>query len=56
MNLHRQLSKQAQVIEEAEKYQKERDIIIADNEKLHDEVDNIKTEYNKKEFDLEMDM
>ena len=53
MNLHRQLSRQAQVIEEAEKYQKERDRIIADNEKLHDEVDNIKTEYNKKEFDLE---
>ena len=53
MNLHRQLSRQAQVIEEAEKYQKERDNIIADNEKLHDEVDNIKTEYNKKEFDLE---
>ena len=40
MNLHRQLSRQAQVIEEAEKYQKERDRIIADNEKLHDEVDN----------------
>ena len=53
MNLHRQLSRQAQIIEEAEKYQKERDDIIADNEKLHDEVDNIKTEYNKKEFDLE---
>lgn len=53
MNLHRQLSRQAQVIDEAEKYQKERDDIIADNEKLHDEVDNIKTEYNKKEFDLE---
>ena len=53
MNLHRQLSRQAQVIEEAEKYQIERDKIIADNEKLHDEVDNIKTEYNKKEFDLE---
>ena len=53
MNLHRQLSRQAQVIEEAEKYQKERDKIIADNEKLHNEVDNIKTEYNKKEFDLE---
>ena len=30
MNLHRQLSRQAQVIEEAEKYQKERDRIIAD--------------------------
>lgn len=53
MNLHRQLSRQAQVIEEAEKYQKERDNIIADNEKLHDEVDNIKTEYNKKEFEME---
>ena len=53
MNLHRQLSRQAQVIEETEKYQKERDRIIADNEKLHDEVDNIKTEYNKKEFEME---
>ena len=53
MNLYRQLSSQAQVIEEAEKYQKERDNIIADNEKLHDEVDNIKTQYNKKEFELE---
>ena len=53
MNLHRQLSRQAQVIEEAEKYQKERDNIIADNEKLHDEVDNIKTEYNKKEVEME---
>lgn len=53
MNLHMQLSRQAQVIEEVEKYQKERDNIIADNEKLHDEVDNIKSEYNKKEFDLE---
>ena len=52
MNLHRQLSRQAQVIEEAEKYQKERDRIIVDNEKLHDEVDNIKTEYNKKEFNM----
>ena len=50
MNLHRQLSRQAQVIEEAEKYQKERDRIMADNEKLHCEVDNIKTEYDKKEL------
>ena len=53
MNLHRQLSRQAQVIEEAEKYQKERDKIIADNEKLDDEVDNIKTEYDKTEFEME---
>lgn len=53
MNLYMQLSRQAQVIEEAEKYQKEREKIIADNEKLHNEVDNIKAEYNKKEFDME---
>ena len=53
INLHRQLLRQAKAIEEAEKYQKERDNIIADNEKLHDEVDNIKTEYNKKEFEME---
>lgn len=53
MDLHMQLSRQAQVIEEAEKYQKEREKIIADNEKLHNEVDNIKAEYNKKEFDME---
>ena len=53
MNLYRQLSRQAQTIEEAEKYQKERDRIMADNEKLHCEVDNIKTEYDKKEFELE---
>ena len=53
INLHRQLSRQAQVIEEAEKYQKERDKILSDNEKLHNEVDNIKAEYNKKEFDME---
>ena len=50
---YRQLSRQAQVIEEAEKYQKERDRIMADNEKLHCEVDNIKTEYDKTEFELE---
>ena len=53
MNLHMQLSRQAQVIEEEEKYQKERYKIMADNAKLHCEVDNIKTEYNKKEFDME---
>ena len=35
MNLHRQLSKQVQVIEEAEKYQKERDNIIADIESIN---------------------
>lgn len=53
MNLHRQLSRQAQVIEEAERYQKERSKIMADNRELHDEVSNIRSEYKKKEFDME---
>ena len=53
MNLHRQLTRQLQVIEEAEKYQKERDLIIANNEELHNEVDKIKSEYKQKEFDIE---
>ena len=53
LRLHQELSKQAKVVKEAEKYQKERDKIIADNEKLHNEVDTIKAEYKEKEFDLE---
>ncbi len=53
MNLYRQLTKQSQVIEEAEKYQKEIDSIIADNEELHNQVENIKSEYEEKEWDLE---
>ena len=35
------------MVEEAEKYQKERDKIMADNEK-----EKIKAEYKEKEFDL----
>ena len=31
LNLHRELSRQTKIIEEAEKYQKERDSIITDN-------------------------
>lgn len=53
MTLHRELSRQAKIIEEAEKYQKERDKILAKNEELHNQVDNIKAEYKEKEFDLE---
>lgn len=53
MNLHRQLTRQSQVIEQAEKYQKERDSIITDNEKLHNQVENIQAEYKEKEFDME---
>ena len=53
MNLHRQLTRQSQMIEETEKYQRERNLIIADNEELHNEVDKIKSEYKQKEFDIE---
>ena len=52
MNLHRQLTKQAQIIEEAEKYQKEREKILVDNKNLHNEVEQIKVEYKKKESDI----
>ena len=53
MNLYRQLTRQSQVIEKAEKYQKERDKILVKNKELHKEVENIKAEYKEKEFDLE---
>ena len=48
LKLHNELSKQANLVKVAEKYQKERDKILAD-------VENIKTEYKEKEFDLEWD-
>ena len=52
LNLHRQLTRQVKVIEEAEKYQKERDKILEDNANLHNEVEQIKKDYKQKEFDL----
>ena len=51
MNQH--LLRQAKMVEEAEKYQKERNKIIADNIDLHKQVDNIKAEYQQKEDNLE---
>ena len=53
LSLHRELSKQSKVISEAEKYQKERDLIIADNQALHSQVANIAKQFHDKEFDLE---
>ena len=53
LSLHRELSRQTKIIEEAEKYQNERDSIITDNEKLHNQVENIQAEYKEKEFDME---
>lgn len=53
LSLHKELSKQSKLIDESEKYQKERDKILANNQALHNQVENIKAEYKEKEFDLE---
>lgn len=52
-NLYRELSKQVNLVDKATKYEKERKRIMYDNEELHNEVDKIKSEYKKKEFNLE---
>ena len=53
LNLHRELSRQANLVKKAEKYQKERDKILAENEELHNTVNNLEKEYKNKEIDLE---
>ena len=55
VSLHKELSKQAKVIEEAEKYQNERDKILADNEELHNTVKHLEKEYKKKSNNLNFD-
>lgn len=51
--LQQELFKKSKMFEMAEKYQKERDIIIADNENLLNQVEQVKSEYQQKEFDIE---
>ena len=51
--LRQELLRKSKMFEKAEKYQKERDKIIKDNENLHNEVEQIKTEYKQKESDIE---
>ena len=46
--LHKELSKQVKLVNEAEKYQNERDKILANNKELNNKVDTIETEYYKK--------
>ena len=53
LQMHKQLLRQAKMVEEAEKYQKERNKIMADNRDLHKQVDSIKAEYKEKEDNLE---
>ena len=52
--LNKELSKQAKVVDEAVKYQKERDKIIADNKELHNTVKELKYEYQNKNDTLDL--
>ena len=51
--LKKELSKQSKIVNEATKFQKERDSIIADNRALHNKVENLENEYKKKSTNLE---
>ncbi len=51
--LQQELLRKSKMFEKAEKYQKERNNIIADNEDLHNQVEKIKSEYKQREFDIE---
>ncbi len=51
--LQQELSRQARIVEKAEKYQRERDKIMEDNANLHNEVEQMKSEYKQKELDIE---
>ena len=52
--MHKEISKQSKIVDEAVKYQKERDKIIADNKKLHNTVKEIKHEYQNKNNTLDL--
>ena len=54
LSLHKELSKQSKVVDEAEKYQKERDKILADNKKLNNTVKHLEHEYKKKNNTLDL--
>ena len=53
--LHKILSRQVVLVDKAEKYQKERDKIIADNKELQNTVENLKHEYEEKNYNLDVD-
>ena len=55
LSLHKELSKQSKVVDEAEKYQKEIDKILADNEKLHNTVKSLEHKYKIKSNNLDFD-
>lgn len=54
VSLQKELLKQVNLVNEAEKYQKERDSILADNEELHNTVRHLEHEYKKKSNTLDL--
>ena len=55
LSLHKELSKQSKMVDDAEKYQKERNSIIADNKKLNDKVKGLESEYKRKSNNLDFE-
>ena len=55
LSLHKELSKQSKMVDDAEKYQKERISIIADNKKLNDKVKGLESEYKRKSNNLDFE-
>ena len=53
--MHKELSKHSKIVDEAEKYQKERDSIIADNKALNNKIKNLESEYKRKSNNLDFD-
>lgn len=53
--LHKELSRQSNIVDDAEKYQIERKSIIADNKALHNKIDKIEREYKNKSIELELE-
>lgn len=51
--LYKELSRQTNIVDDAEKYQIERKSIIADNKALYDKVNKLECEYKNKSIELE---
>lgn len=47
---HEELSKQVKLVNEAEKYQKERNKILADNKELNNKINDLEKEYYENLF------
>ena len=52
--MHKEISKQSKIVDEAVKYQKERDKILADNKELNNTVKYLEHEYKKKNNTLDL--